>query len=260
MLRIENLTYCIKNKKILNSINLHVQQGSLHACLGPNGSGKSTLLRNICNIWKAKQGKIYIQNQNIKNISRKKISQLVTLVPQDTHIAFPITVQELVLLGRSPHLHRFQAHTEDDFQITMKSMQKVGIEHLAKKLATEISGGERQLSWLACALTTQAPLLLLDEPTASLDIHHTLQIFQILQYLKQQGLTIFVVLHELQYAYNYFDTVTLLHHGKIHATGKPENILTQTNIQTIFQVQAECQTTETNKKLFHFWYFYDIII
>lgn len=239
MLQIDNVSFSIDHKPILNHLSLEIERKSLHAIIGTNGSGKSTLLRIISRIWKMDEGNIYIDHKNIDNFSRKELSQKVTLVPQDTHLSFPILVKDLVLLGRNPHIKRFHSYTSKDYEIALQAIQEIEIEHLTNKYVTEISGGERQLVWIACALATQAPILLLDEPTASLDIYHTLCIFKILKKLQDKGLTIIVVLHELQEAYSFFDTVSLMEKGHIYTTGKPAEILTEENIKKIFNVHTQ---------------------
>lgn len=239
MLQIENVSFSIDHKQILNNISLEVKKQSLHAIIGTNGSGKSSLLRIISRIWKMDEGNIYIDNKKITKFSRKELSQKITLVPQDTHLSFPIFVKDLVLLGRNPHIKRFHSYTAKDHEIALQAIQEIGIEHLINKRVTEISGGERQLVWIACALATQAPILLLDEPTAALDIYHKLCIFKILKQLQNKGLTIIVVLHELQEAYSFFDTVSLMEQGHIYSTGHPSEILTEQNIEKIFNVHTQ---------------------
>ena len=240
MLKIANLSFSIGEADILKEIDLDLRQGQLHAVIGPNGSGKSTLLKNICGIWPLSSGQVWIEGENIVRIPRKKLSRKVTFVPQNTWLTFPVTVRDLVLMGRNPHLTRFQRFGPRDWEIVNRTLESVDLLPLKSKLVTELSGGELQRAWIAGALATQAPLMLLDEPTSLLDIKHKLMIFRLLKSFKKRGLTIVVVIHELNFAYNFFDTVTVLQNGKIYKSGKTREIMTPGMIKEVFKVNATC--------------------
>ena len=238
MLKIENLHFEIHGVEILKGIHLEFQEGLLHAIIGPNGAGKSSLLKNICRIWKPACGKIFLDDWDVLKMPRQELSQKMSFVPQDTVLAFPMPVKEMVLMGRNPHIPRFHSLRPEDFHIAQEAMEEVGIAHLSQRSMQELSCGERQRVWIACALTTQSPWILLDEPTSSLDIHHKLKIFSLLKKFQEKGRTILVSIHELQYAYLYFDTVTILNEGKVYSSGKTKEIITQKAMKEVFHVNT----------------------
>jgi len=239
MIKIENLHFQIHGRHILKNIHLEFQKGLLHAIVGPNGAGKSTLLKNICRIWKPTSGKIFLDSQDIMEIPRKQLSQKMSFVPQDTNIPFPVTVEDMVFLGRTPHIPRFHRPTQKDCQIVQQSMEEVEIAPLAQRSIHELSCGEKQRVWIACALSTQSPWILLDEPTSSLDIQHKLRIFSMLQRFKEKGLSVLLSIHELHYAYLFFDTVTILNQGTVYASGTTKETMTQDALRNVFHVETK---------------------
>ncbi len=251
MLHIENLSFSIGQETILQNINLSFARGQLHAIIGPNGSGKSTLLKNICRLWKPHCGYIAIDGEKICELPRKTLSQKVTFVPQNTWLTYPISVNDLVMMGRNPHSKMWQGKTLQDKKIVEEAMAAVEVDSLASRLVTQISGGQRQRAWIACALATQAPLMLLDEPTSALDIKHKLKVLRLLSNFRNRGLTIVVVIHELSYAYNFFDTVTIMDKGMVQASGPTVEIMQQETIRQVFGVNTHYLTYNENTIL-HF--------
>ncbi len=238
MLDLNNIHFSIDGKKILDSISLSFKPGRLHGIIGPNGSGKSTLLKNICRIWVPQSGSILIQGKNYMSIPRKELSTIVTLVPQNTVVSFPITVFEMVAMGRNPHLGRFAGIGHKDKEIIERALRQTNIYELKDRHINELSGGESQLAIIARALATEASLILLDEPTAELDVKHTLAIVHILQALKQQGKTILVTIHDLNLARKCCDTVSVLWQGKLFYTGSPDTAFAPENIKQVFEVNV----------------------
>lgn len=238
MLKVDNLRFAIGNHTILDGIHLQWQKGLLHAVIGPNGAGKSTLLKNICRIWKPTGGKVFLYSQDMQKMARQELSRQVTYVPSEIPIAFPMKVEEMVLLGRNPHSRRFQSLTTQDRNIAQKAMQEMDVAHLSERLITELSSGEKQRVWIACALTTESPWLFLDEPTSSLDIEHKLKIFHLLRSFKEKGLTVVASIHELHYAHLFFDTVSVLSEGKLYASGPVDKIMTSKTIREVFHVET----------------------
>ncbi|NUM36917.1 MAG: ABC transporter ATP-binding protein [Candidatus Brocadiae bacterium] len=244
MIKIENLHFQIHGMKILKNIQLEFQKGLLHAIIGPNGAGKSTLLKNICRIWNPTMGKVFLDDQDTMGMPRRQLSQKISFVPQETSIPFPVSVEEMVFMGRNPHIPRFHNPTEKDHQIVQKAMEDVEIMPLAKRSIQELSCGERQRVWIACALSTQSPWMLLDEPTSSLDIQHKLRIFSLLQKFKQNGLSVLLSIHELHYAYLYFDTVTILKQGTVYASGPTKKTMTKEALRNVFHVETTFHGTQ----------------
>lgn len=238
MLDINNIHFSIDGKKILDSISLSFEPHRIHGIIGPNGSGKSTLLKNICRIWEPQSGSILIQGKNYLTIPRKELSTIVTLVPQNTVVSFPISVFDMVAMGRNPHLGRFEGIGHKDRDIIERALRQTNIYALKDRNINELSGGEGQLAIIARALVTEASLVLLDEPTAELDVKHTLAILKILHDLKQQGKTILVTIHDLNLARQFCDTISILWQGKLFYTGSPDGAFTAENIKQVFEVNV----------------------
>lgn len=236
MLDINSIHFSIDDKKILDSITARFAPCMIHGIIGPNGSGKSTLLKNICRIWEPQSGSILIHGTDYTKIPRKELSTLVTLVPQNTTIGFPISVFDIVAMGRNPHLGRFEGMRQNDRDIIERALQQTNIYELKDRNINELSGGEGQLAIIARALATEASLILLDEPTSELDVKHTLEILEILQGFKKQGKTILVSIHDLNLARKFCDTISILSRGKLFYSGAPENAFAAEIIKQVFDV------------------------
>ena len=236
MLDVNNIHFSIDDKKILESITARFEPRMIHGIIGPNGSGKSTLLKNICRIWEPQSGSILIHGTDYTKIPRKELSTLVTLVPQNTTIGFPISVFDIVAMGRNPHLGRFEGMRQNDRDIIERALQQTNIYELKDRNINELSGGEGQLAIIARALATEASLILLDEPTSELDVKHTLEILNILQGFKDQGKTILVTIHDLNLARKFCDTISILSRGKLFYSGTPENAFAAEIIKQVFDV------------------------
>ncbi len=238
MLKLDGVRYSIDDKEILTGISLQFEPFKIHGIVGPNGSGKSTLLKNICRIWEPQDGKVLINDRDAKTFSRRELSRTVTLVPQNTNVGFPISVYDIVTMGRNPHLGRFQPMRRRDREIIDWAMQQTHSEGLKDRIVNELSGGECQLAVIARALATEAPLILLDEPTSDLDIKHALTIMDLLGDLKGKGKTIVVSVHDLNLARRYCDTVAIIYQGGLFFAGHPDEALSRENIKQVFDVEA----------------------
>jgi iron complex transport system ATP-binding protein len=238
MLKLHDIRFSIENNTILDGISAHFEPGKVHGIIGPNGSGKSTMLKNICRIWEPQAGTILINDKDYRSISRKELSKIVTLVPQQTNVSFPIPVYDIVAMGRNPHLGRFESLKKTDQEIIDWALRQTNIYELKDRNINELSGGESQLSIIARAFATEAALILLDEPTSELDIKHTLAIITILYTLKKQGKTIIVTMHDLNLARKFCDTISIIHRGKMFFTGSPEQAFSEDNIRQVFEVNV----------------------
>lgn len=252
MLRLDGVRYSIDDKQILTGISGRFEEGRIHGIVGPNGSGKSTLLKNICRIWVPEEGRVLIREKDIRDFSRRELSRTVTLVPQNTSVGFPVSVYELVTMGRNPHLGRFQPLRKRDREIIDWALQETHSLGLKDRIVNELSGGECQLATIARALATEAPLILLDEPTSDLDIKHALTILNLLADLKAKDKTFVVTLHDLNLARRYCDTLSILHRGGVFFSGPPDKALSRENIKQVFDVD----TTEIRSDSKSFLYFH----
>lgn len=252
MLHVDNLHFSFAEKKILQGITVQFEAGKIHGIIGPNGSGKSTLLKNICRIWEPQAGTIRINGKDHRLISRKQLSTIVTLVPQNTSIGFPISVYEIVAMGRHPHLGRFQTLSTKDRALIDHALKTTYIYDLRDRNINELSGGESQLAIIARALVTEASLILLDEPTSDLDIKHTLTIMTLLEDLKRHDKTILVSIHDLNIANRYCDTISILQQGRIFFTGLPEEAFSARNIREVFDVDMAEVKDDSRSFLYFF--------
>ncbi|APG27475.1 ABC transporter [Syntrophotalea acetylenivorans] len=244
ILQIENLDFAIGDQRILKDINCSFAAGGIHGLIGPNGSGKSTLLRNVCRIWEPQSGRVLIDGLDYRRFPRKTLSQMVTLVQQDTYLDFSMSVSDFVAMGRHPHLKRLQWLRQHDLDIIADALRVTGTEIFRNRLINELSGGEAQLVSLARALATEAPIILLDEPTSALDILHKLEIMELLASLRNAGKTILISIHDLDLARRYCDTVTLLQQGRIYYHGMAGKGFAEHRIKEVFHVGVEEIATE----------------
>ncbi len=252
MLRLDNLRFSIGEKNILNNISAQFAPGKIHGLIGPNGSGKSSLLKNICRIWEPQQGTVFINGKDHRSFPRKDLSKIITLVPQNTWVSFPISVYEYVAMGRNPHQGRFQALTKKDKTVIKEALIKTQTLELKDQNINELSGGEGQLVIIARALATEASLLLLDEPTSDLDVKHTLTIMDLLRDLKEEKKTLLVSIHDLNLARRYCDTITILNQGAIFFHGLPSQAFSEENIREVFKVKM-VEVKHDSKSLFYFF-------
>jgi len=238
MLDVDAIHFSIDEKEILDGISAQFEPRKIHGIIGPNGSGKSTLLKNICRIWEPQSGTITLDGRDFRGIPRRELSTLVTLVPQNPAIGFPISVFDVVAMGRNPHLGRFEGLRHKDREIIDEALRQTNIYSLRERNINELSGGEGQLAIIARAIATEASLILLDEPTSELDVKHTLDIVKLLYELKEQGKTILVSIHDLNLARKLCDTITILFRGKLYYSGAPEDAFGEEKIRQVFQVNV----------------------
>ncbi len=253
MIKIDHLYFQLGDKKILNDISVKFEPNMIHGIIGPNGAGKSTLLKNICRIWEPDAGTVYVNNTDYKNIPRKELSTIITMVPQNATVSFPISVFDMVSMGRHPHLGRFQALTRNDREIINTVLMTTQVFELKDRNINELSGGECQLSVIARALATEAAVILLDEPTSDLDIDHSLTIMELLSDLKQQGKTILMNIHDLNLANRYCDTISIINRGELFYTGAVSAAFTQANIQEVFNVEMS-EISDASRSFLYFYH------
>lgn len=220
----------------MRDISVSYGVAKIHGLVGPNGSGKTTLLKNICRIYSPQEGQVKFLGRDCITMERRRLSSLVSLVPQNPKVNFPISVYDLVLMGRYPHLKRFQTLSNKDREVVERALQATNTSHLRERSLTEISGGEAQLVLIARALATEAALILLDEPTASLDIGNSLAIMELLLELKNQGKTILTSVHDLNQARRFCDTITILEDGEIYFYGPSDKAFTTAALEEVFRV------------------------
>ena len=236
-LSLEHLHFSYRRHAVLRDINLHIGLGEIVSLVGPNGAGKSTLLKCVNNILRASQGTIHLNGKPLQHFSLRQLAHLVAYVPQHTDAGSALSVFDMILLGRAPHIgYRVSA---DDRRIVMEVIERLDLHDLAFRMFGELSGGERQKVLLARALAQKSKLLLLDEPTSNLDLKNQLETMRILhKVVKEEGLSALVAIHELNLAARFSDRLVMLKRGQIYADGHWEDSLTPENIHSVYDVKT----------------------
>ena len=238
LLQIEDLHMSFGETQLLKGMNLEVLRGEILGLVGPNGSGKSTLLNIISGIIVPQHGNITLDNDFIDSLSPKKRALKVAMVQQIPSIPDYISVFDFVMLGRNPHLGLLQWESDKDTDVAIRSMELTNTGEFCNRRLGSLSGGEQQRVSIARALTQEPTLLLLDEPTANLDIQHQFEIMELIRKLSDQGLTTITALHDLSLASRFCDRIALLYSGKIMALGSPSDVLTRKNLENSFSVRS----------------------
>lgn len=230
---------------ILDNLSFHVQEREVLGIVGPNGSGKTSLLKVLARLMTPQQGRIDLFGQDMATTAQQEIACMVGVVPQDTQILFPFTVAETVLMGRFPHRPRdrwaggFGWESREDVAIAEQAMITMDIVHLAHRVVTSLSGGERQRTVIARALAQTPMILLLDEPTAFLDLEHQIEISSVLRRLKdERGLTVVLVSHDLNLVSQYCDRIMLLDRGRIVRLGDPAEVIEPEVLESVYRCRV----------------------
>lgn len=226
---------------VLSNLNLHVDSGEMLGIVGPNGSGKTSLLKLMAKLLRPQDGDITLYGQSLEAASQNEVARHVAFVPQDNQPTFAFTVAETVLMGRFPHRQRsswdygFGWDSREDRAIAWQAMATMDVAQLAERSIMDLSGGERQRTVIARALAQTPEVLLLDEPTAFLDLQHQLEICSVLRSLREhRGLTIVIVSHDLNLASQYCDRIVMLKEGTVYAAGSPGDVLRPDVLQAVY--------------------------
>jgi len=257
MLAVKGLTCGYNKKFILKNINFKLKKHTFLGIIGPNGSGKTTLLKAITKVIKPHYGKILFEGKDIWQMGFREVAQKMAFVPQaQLSYGLDMPVEEFVLLGRIPYQKAFQfLETKYDKLRAKEAMDLVNISNIKDRFVSELSGGERQLAYLARALTQEPKLLLLDEPTAHLDIAHQVRILDLIKNLNNSfKLTVIIVLHDLNLASQYCDELILLNNGYLYKMGPPEEILTAEIIEHVYQTKVIIEKN-ISPRPYIFWVF-----
>jgi len=248
MIELKDVSLGYDHRAIVNNINLKAEPGKVLGLIGPNGSGKSTLLKGITRIINPSSGHIFIDGRDVKNIKREELARLVATVPQNPVLPQAFTAFEVVLMGRTPHLGLLRYEGEKDIAIAWQAMRATKTELFAERRIGELSGGERQRLIIARALTQQPRVLLLDEPTANLDIKYQVELLDLVKSLCfEQSLAVIVALHDLNLAAQYCDWLVMLNGGQIYTKGIPQEVLTVENIKKVYGAEVCVYPHPVNK-------------
>lgn len=234
----DGLHYEVDAKALLDGVDLHVKRGQFVGLIGPNGAGKTMLLRAIAGVLRYSEGVVLLDGTDVKDGSPRDIARAMALVPQVAPYTQGFTALELVLMGRYPHMGRFQIEGNEDNVIARNAMRLTETEQFTDRTLDTLSGGERQRIFVARALAQRPHVLLLDEPTSNLDILHQLKVISLVRKMVDDGLTAIAAIHDLQMAARYCDRLVLMNDGRIMAKGTPEEVLTPETIQASFGVRT----------------------
>jgi iron complex transport system ATP-binding protein len=237
---------------ILRNATVALASGQLLAIVGPNGSGKSTLLRTLAGLWQASGGQVFLNSQPINTFSRKDIARRIAFVPQEPMMDFSFTVGEIVAMGRHPHRGRFSRETTRDRDAVENAMQRCDVVPLRNRLVTTLSGGERQRVLIARGLAVDPDFILLDEPTANLDVEHALEVLELCSALAKDGKAVAFATHDLNAVARYASAVVLVQSGKLIDVGDREQVLSRQNVEDVFRVRAELVSTDQGHPVYVF--------
>lgn len=238
-IRLHNVSFSYDAGIIIKGFCGSFSSGSFYSVIGPNGSGKTTLLDLISGFLKPLSGNIEIDSAPVSSFSKKDLAKLISVVSQDHTVNFPFCVKDIILMGRHPYISRFSLPSPEDIQKVEKTMNICGISHLQDRKINELSGGERQRCVFARALCQETPILLLDEAFSNMDIHHTLQMLQLVKHsVKEKNRLVVSVFHDLNLASTWSDDILVLKEGELRAFGSSTEILTEEIIKDVFQVNS----------------------
>ncbi|MCK4649037.1 ABC transporter ATP-binding protein [bacterium] len=251
MLELKKVTTGYDRKTILNDISFTLEKGDFLGIIGPNGSGKTTLLRVISKILKPWKGRVTLEGRGLDEIRHRELAKRMAVVPQGMQeLFFSYSVRDFILLGRTPYLGRFQLlESEEDLRVAREVMEETDTSGLEERNLEDLSGGERQRAVIAQALAQEPEILLLDEPTAHLDINHQVEILNLIKRLNQRkNLTVLMISHDLNLAAEYCEKLILLREGRVFQEGSPQDILTYKNIEEVYKTLVVVEKNPVSSK------------
>ncbi|HBM81721.1 MAG TPA: iron ABC transporter ATP-binding protein [Clostridiaceae bacterium] len=240
LVEVKNMHILLKNKKIIDGINLKFLRGKITSIIGPNGSGKTTILRAICRNIKLSQGTIDLDGKDISSYSTKGFAKKVAFLSQNHECPEDIAVRELVRYGRYAHKSWWRGDTKEDDSVVGWALEMTGMIDFAERSMGTLSGGEKQRAWISMALAQKPELLILDEPTTYLDICYQLEILELIKHLNEkEGITVIMVLHDINQAARFSDEIAIIKKGKVFASGSPFDVINTDNLREVFGVETD---------------------
>jgi len=240
VIRLDNVSLRFDDLSVLDSVDLDVNRGEFLALVGPNGAGKTSLLRVVNGILDPDGGTVTVDGTPVTDYAATELSRKLATVPQDTHLGFSFAARHVVEMGRTPHRSRLNWSDESD--PVDRALERTETAHLADRDVGELSGGERQRVLLARALAQESAGLLLDEPTANLDINHQIRVLELVEALVDEGKTAVAAIHDIDLAARYCDRIALLADGEIRACGTPSEVLANDAVEAAFGVATAVST------------------
>lgn len=235
MIEVKSVSFSYDKQWVLQDVSFRVDKGEFIGLIGPNGSGKTTLLKILYRLLSPQKGEVLFELVPLKRMDRKDIAKRMGVVAQETHLLFPFRAMEVVLMGRSPYLGHLMFEREKDLEIARKAMEWTETLPFSERPIDELSGGERKRVFIARALAQEPEVILLDEPTANLDIHHQVDFLDLILTLnRERGLTIIMASHDMNIASEFCDRLILLREGRIYKIGTPHEVITKENIERVY--------------------------
>lgn len=235
-IQLDNLAVALARRPILHDVTATFAPGALIGIVGPNGAGKSTLVRTLLGLLRPQGGSVRIDGQSLANLARRRIARSIAYLPQGQTLHWPLSVERLVSLGRLPYLAPFSRMTSSDQEAVETAMDRADITHLRTRTGTELSGGERARVMLARALAVGAPALIADEPLASLDPGHQIDVMELLAAEARSGKLVITVLHDLTMATRFCNQLLLLDAGRVVASGPPADVLSAQRLRDVYGI------------------------
>ncbi len=249
-IRASNIVAGYGDRIVLHEVSIEVHPGELVAIVGPNGAGKSTLLRVLSGAIKPYRGAVELFGEPLASYDRRAVARSLATVAQENAVAFQFSVIEIVLMGRAPHLGSFHLETRHDLSTAREALRLFDLTHLATRPIQELSGGERKRVFLARALAQGPRVMLLDEPTAFLDLRHVTEIFATFRKLRvERGLAIIATLHDLNVAATYADRILMLKDGTTAGYGSPTEVFTADRLREVYEIELEVSVNPANGAL-----------
>jgi iron complex transport system ATP-binding protein len=239
---VEDCSLSFGDLEVLDTVSLSIEPGEFVGFVGPNGAGKTTLLRAISGALEPDSGTVAIGGDDIHELSSRAASRLVSVVPQDTTLSFSFPIRDVVEMGRHPHRSRFSSPTLEDRAAVERALERTRTTELADRPIDEVSGGQRQRVVLARSIAQETPVMLLDEPTGSLDVNHQIETLELVRELVDEGRTVCAAIHDLDLAARYCDRLVMLADGDIYRNGPPSDVLTGDSLGDVFDATATVTT------------------
>ncbi|ELZ23027.1 ABC transporter [Haloterrigena salina JCM 13891] len=237
-----SLSYPTTEETIVECARLDIPQNAVTALVGPNGSGKSTLLKSLSNHLEPERGTVRIHGKELDTFDRKELARELGVLSQENDSLGSITVEDLIYHGRYPHRGFFDSVSEEDHAAVERALELAGIEDLRDAELGQLSGGQKQLAWIAMVLAQDTDVLLLDEPTTFLDVHHQFRVLETIRQLNEEkGVTVAVILHDIAQAARFADYLVAMHDGELYDWGPPEEVVTEQLLADVFGVEATVQ-------------------
>ncbi|MFW5950440.1 MAG: ABC transporter ATP-binding protein [archaeon] len=244
------ISYPSADEPVIGGESIHVTPGEVTALVGPNGSGKSTLLKGLANQLALDNGTVLLDGKDIHSLETKQLARKLGLLSQENVSPNSITVEDLVGHGRYPHRGFFESMTDEDRQAIDRAISLAGVEHLREREVGSLSGGQKQLVWVAMVLAQETNVLLLDEPTTFLDLHHQLEVMEIIETLRDESdITVVLVLHDIDQAARYADHMIALKDGSIYARGSPAEVVTEELLAEVFEIDTNVELTDRGPRI-----------